>query len=559
MKTIIHNKMKTFYLFTNLWQRSAAVLCLLLMVGVGQIWADETLTINYYSFSDHGTSYTDKTWYATSSPSSNAISGSATVCFTNSQTYIQLKNGHPAFRNTCALPGAIKSIQLTRQSEGSNRQVHIYAGTVALDNSNYSSSGVLLNEPSVTTSGVTYNLTSAQISAGYKYFYIFGGSNTLYLDNVVITYASCGGTQLDVPEVTATPASGQVTLSWSAVTNATKYQVSWNGGAFTDATSPYTKTSLTNGTSYTWAVKAIGNGSTYCESPAFEGSTKPGSTLYTITWKVYGESDQTTKVASGDHLVLPASPSSCAVGTEFVGWSATNIGAAPTDTKPTFVSSQTTISSNQTYYAVFAARTANSYTKGDINDLFPGQTALIVNETNNRALSDQYVSGYQDKELQSVAVTITSSKITSMSNSHLIWTVENRGQKFNFKTGTGYLRATTYGSNKLSCNNGDDPWTLTSAGSNKYYLNSNNSGAARLQYYSTYTCFSTFGTNPTTAEYQMSFFVPTYTQYFTSCASCTEDPTVYDVTIDTSFKLTALSSTTNKRNRSNKQDTRVKQ
>ena len=179
MKTIIHNKMKTFYLFTNLWQRSAAVLCLLLMVGVGQILADETLTINYYSFSNHdaGSGYTDRTWYATSSPSSNAISGSATVCFTNNQTYTQLKNGHPAFRNTCALPGAIKSITMTRQSEGSNRQVHIYAGTVALNNSNYSSSGTLLNEPAVTTSGVTYNLTSAQISAGYKYFYIYGGSN----------------------------------------------------------------------------------------------------------------------------------------------------------------------------------------------------------------------------------------------------------------------------------------------------------------------------------------------------------------------------------------------
>ena len=522
----------------NFAKRITVLTILLIALCVGNAWGDETLTINYYSFRDHGTSYTDKTWYATSSPSSNAISGSATVCFTAGQTYIQLKNGHPAFRNTCALPGAIKSIKMTRQSTGSNRQVHIYAGTVALNNSNYSSSGILLNEPTVTTSGVTYNLTSAQISAGYKYFYIFGGSNVLYLDNVVITYASCGGTQLDVPEVTSTPSNGQVQLTWPAVTNATKYQVSWNGGTFTDATSPYTKTSLTNGTSYTWAVKAIGNGSTYCESPAYEGATKPGSTVYTITWKVNGETYATTKVASGDHLVLPASPSSCAVGKEFAGWSATNIGSTPTDTKPTFVSSQTTASATITYYAVFATRTANSYTKGDINDLFPGQTTLIVNVSNNKALSDEYVTSYQDKRLQKVDVTISTDKITSMSNSHVIWTVENRGLKYNFYTGTGYLRATALGNDKLSCNTGADPWTITSANTKTYYMNSNNSAVSRLEYYNSY--FTTYGTNGTGAAYEMSFFVPTYTQYFTSCASCSGDPTIGDPTIPTSFTLTSL-------------------
>ena len=437
-------------------------------------------------------------------------------CFTSGSNYVQIKNGTPAFRNTCALPGAIKSVTMKRQSSGSNRTITLYVGTEPLDASNVSSKGTSLGSKTVGTSEVTWSLSAAQISAGYKYFYFIGSSNVLYLDYATITYASCAGTQLDIPVVASTPSSGQVQLTWPAVTNATKYQVSWDGGAFTDATSPYTKSSLTNGTSYTWAVKAIGDGSTYCESPAFEGITKAG-TPYTITWKVNGSTHATTYVANGDHLVLPSSPTSCVDGKVFAGWSASTISGT-TDTKPTFVSSQTTASGDVTYHAVFATRTANSYTKGDINDLFPGQTALIVNVSNNKALSDEYVSSNQDKRLQKADVSISSNTITSMSNSHLIWTVENRGLKYNFKTGTGYLRATALGNDKLSCNTGADPWTITSANTGTYYMSSKNSAASRLEYYSSY--FTTYGTDATGAAYEMSFFVPTCSGYFTSC--CTE-------------------------------------
>ena len=498
--------------------RWLVTIILLLSLGISNAWGDETLTLNYYCFSNHGTSYSDKTWYATSSPSSNAISGSATVCFSSGYNYVQIKNGTPAFRNTCALPGAIKSVKMKRQSSGSNRTITLYVGTEPLDNSNVASKGISLGNKTVGTSEVTWSLSAAQISAGYKYFYFIGSSNVLYLDYATITYASCAGTQLDVPEVSSTPSSGQVQLTWPAVTNATKYQVSWDGGVFTDATSPYTKSSLTNGTSYTWAVKAIGDGSTYCESAAFEGNTKAGSP-YTFTWKVNGSTHATTYVANGDHLVLPSSPTSCVDGKVFAGWSASTISGT-TDTKPTFVSSQTTASGNITYHAVFATKTANSYTKGDINDLFPGQTTLIVSSA--KALSDEYVSSYQDKRLQKVDVT-SSNTITSMSNSHLIWTVENRGLKFNFKTGTGYLRATALGNDKLSCNTGEDPWTITSANTGTYYMNSNNSAASRLEYYSSY--FTTYGTDATGTAYEMSFFVPTCSGYFTSCAADCDEPT----------------------------------
>ena len=520
-------------------------MCLILMVGVAQMWAtvytyDFTTVNNFYTTAG-GNTHPSYTSSSNKFPASTSFYASDGACFTVttaskvyfSSGYIMVGNADPILELPTYPNEKITQIKIWNSS-GCSQSVKV---TIKSGSSTASAEQTWKTQSST----YTYAIGDSYWASTLKMKVTTANAQITKME--IITIGNCNQTQLDIPEVTATPSNGQVQLTWPAVANATKYQVSWNGGAYTDATSPFTKSSLTNGTSYTWAVRAIGNGSTYCSSNANEGSTKPGSTIRTITWKVFGESDITTTVADGDHLVLPASPSSCAAGTEFVGWSATNIGGTPTDTKPTFVSSQTTVSANQTYYAVFATRTANSYTKGDINDLFPGQTVLIVNETNNKALSDEYVSGYQNKELQSAGVTISSSKITSMSNSHLIWIVENRGQKFNFKTGTGYLLATGSVNTKLACTGGADPWTLTSAGSNKYYMNSKNSDAARLEYYSSYDYFTTYGTNATGTEYQMSFFVPTYTQYFTSCATCDDNPTVGDASIDASFTLTSLTGT----------------
>lgn len=182
------------------------------------MWADGTLTVDYDSFSSHGTSYSDKSWSATTS-TSNSISGSATVCFDDGENYVKIKNGHPAFRNTTALPGAIKSIYAIRQSNGSNRNLNIYVGTEALTNSNYTSKGTSLGTITVDTDGETKNLTAAQISAGYKYFYIYGGSNVLYLDEIVITFET-GYT------ITFKETGGSNNGSGSAAANATSMTIS---------------------------------------------------------------------------------------------------------------------------------------------------------------------------------------------------------------------------------------------------------------------------------------------------------------------------------------------
>lgn len=188
-------------------------------------WADGTLTVDYDSFSSHGTSYSDKSWSATTS-TSNSISGSATVCFDDGENYVKIKNGHPAFRNSTALPGAIKSIYAIRQSDGSNRTLNIYAGTEALTNSNYTTKGTSIGTLTVTTSGATKAFTAAQISAGYTYFYIYGSSNVLYLDEIVITFET-GYT------ITFKETGGSNNGSGSAAANATSMTI---GTAPTPAT-----------------------------------------------------------------------------------------------------------------------------------------------------------------------------------------------------------------------------------------------------------------------------------------------------------------------------------
>jgi len=94
---------------------------------------------------------------------------------------------------------------------------------------------------------------------------------------VGFTFIACpdGGGDPTVPDIpqnfNSIPGNGEVTLSWTAPASdggsaITKFEVNRTGAeTWVTATSPYTFTGLTNGTSYTFrvrAVNAIGNGST---------------------------------------------------------------------------------------------------------------------------------------------------------------------------------------------------------------------------------------------------------------------------------------------------------
>lgn len=82
---------------------------------------------------------------------------------------------------------------------------------------------------------------------------------------------------------------------------------------------------------------------------------------YTITWSV-NDTTTTTQVTEGSAIgTLPADPSAPSGCSDkvFVGWTATNIGATPTNNKPDFITANTVPTGTTTYYAVFATKSGS--------------------------------------------------------------------------------------------------------------------------------------------------------------------------------------------------------
>lgn len=266
--------------------------------------------------------------------------------------------------------------------------------------------------------------------------------------------------------------------------------------------------------------------------------TEAATTLYAkwtvktlnITWSVNGnswsEGTPSPSVTYGSKIAtFPTSPAAgqCDGSKEFVGWTLTPI-VGTTNTKPTFVSPQTTITEtgNFTLYAVFATRATNSYTRGNVNDLINGKEVLITNYNATYALSNTVME--TNKKLTPVSVSPSEGVITSMSNTALIWTVYNTTEaKYYFKIGDNYLWAVGSSNQQLSYGSTADAWTIaeTGSGTNLYYMHSANSTSSmRLEYYkpSGDPFFTTYTSN-TTDAFKMQFYVPTYSAYATTCST----------------------------------------
>ena len=395
--------MKTLKLFSSSARHRFLLLMLLTLFTCGNVWgADVTDVITASNLAATGTTYTN---FSDVTITSDAVYAGQSAKDGSGNIQLRSKNSNSGIVTTASGGSRVKSVRIVVAS-GSNT-IKVYGKTTA-----YSAATDLYdNSTKGTEIGSTSSTATLTITGDYTFVGIRSNSGAVYISSIEITWettAGCSGTALSTPSVTATPSSNKLVLSWPNVDNATKYQVSWNGGAYADATSPFTKNSLSNGTTYTWAVKAIGDGSTWCNSEAAEGSSIPG-TYYTVTFMNNGSTYDTKSIRSGQNLVLPDAPSSCDPAKEFVGWATAAI-VGSTNTKPTFVSSLTTIGSAQTYYAVFANKTANKYELGAKADLIDGRQVLIVNPSANKSMSGTASSS---GKLGGVDVTISSSTITT--------------------------------------------------------------------------------------------------------------------------------------------------
>ncbi len=224
-------------------------------------------------------------------------------------------------------------------------------------------------------------LTGLDASSQYLWSVKAIGDGTTYCDSeesetkdftTLASSAPC--TQLPAPtELNASATTyNAATLSWNKIENATKYQITTTppmfGGSATYTTTgtetTYTATDLSPETEYKWTVKALGDGTTYCDSEKSASSTftTPAKPTYTITWRT-PDGPSTTKVTQGDKigtlLDAPAAPQGCP-DKVFMGWSENNIGTTGTNDAPAFISAETIPTANTIYYAVFATETKSS-------------------------------------------------------------------------------------------------------------------------------------------------------------------------------------------------------
>ena len=231
-----------------------------------------------------------------------------------------------------------------------------------------------------TTSGVIYMIDGNSCyvkntgASGFRAYSTTG--NRTQLVAVYKLAPSC--TPLTMSSVTAVPGSGQIALSWPAVSHADSYTVSCKvkstgvaagtGTGSGKTGTSCTITGLTNDTEYTWSVEPVGSGS-YCSSntPA-TGDAIPG-TYYTVTWKASGSSDVTTSVRSGTKPTFPDTPTSCdGTSTTFYGWAAAgSTWSGKTDdisdkTIYTSASAMPNVTGAVTYHAVFAKATGSGTT-----------------------------------------------------------------------------------------------------------------------------------------------------------------------------------------------------
>ncbi|MBQ7383097.1 MAG: fibronectin type III domain-containing protein [Paludibacteraceae bacterium] len=248
-----------------------------------------------------------------------------------------------------------------------------------------------------------------------------------------------------------------------------------------------------------------------------------------VTWLVngapYTEGDPTQQAAEGGTITAyPTDPDGATAcgGKTFVGW--TDAPYAESDAAPdplyTSLSSMSSvhITENTTFHAVFAESGGGSdeiFKKGTSADLEDGQTVIIVNAANNKALS----SAATASELSLVAtdVSISSDQITNPASS-LKWTVVDNSGNYQFMNGGNYLWAgKSSGTYTLNCSGDyDDTWSVVTSGDH-YIVNSDYYSGYKLEYYATNDEFTIY--NGSGNQYLMDFYFPytSYSAYSTTC------------------------------------------
>lgn len=394
-----------------------------------------------------------------------------------------------------------------------------------------------------TWSSTTMSITGISAKNSFKFRNANESTNKQLRVSITITYeiaSSCTTlatpTGLTVSDLTPTSA----VLKWDAVSNAAKYQIITTPPIFgtnnTYETNEitYTANNLTPETKYTWKVKALGNGTTYCDSKesadgTFTTSAKP---KYTITWSSPTNTTAPTSVTQGDKIGTlpddPAVPQGCP-DKVFMGWSATNIGTSGTDNAPTFITAQTIPTDNTTYYAVFSTKERSGVAGWTLvtseSDLIAGQIYTIASSktpNSGKVLGKKSTNNYDEADWTSVSTIPTQLTLGGSANA---WTLND---------GTGYLYAASSSKNYLqtqSTNDQNGQWSITFSSQTAVIKARGANTHNTIKYNSNSKIFSCY-TGGQQAVYLFKYSAgSTYTDYVTNCVECTAPTTPLALTI----------------------------
>lgn len=137
-----------------------------------------------------------------------------------------------------------------------------------------------------------YNANTAKVNAtlryaGSNYACYAAASHEPCLFKRGFAYSSyattCCTNKIAAPAVTDTKTAYTVSLSWTAASGVSKYEVKWNNGDWEEVTTSIEKTSLSPNTTYTWEVRAKTWSGEECGVIAASGETTTNS-VYTVTY-----------------------------------------------------------------------------------------------------------------------------------------------------------------------------------------------------------------------------------------------------------------------------------
>lgn len=329
-----------------------------------------------------------------------------------------------------------------------------------------------------------------------------GNGNTTYVQiyaGGTLTFTPIGGATITKIVLTATTAG--YAREWSANTgevSVSEATITWDGSSTSAVTLTNTETAQARITDM--AV-----------------SYTPGTT-YDVKWYVGGaihhhEANAEPVLTLPDDVDDDALGGSC-TGYTFMGWSETNIGSSPTNTRPTLFMTPPTISTDKIYYAVFAdCSDENAWEITEIDNINSGtgyaayngsHTADGINYTSSNVMEQSSLIQFQSNSGYLFNTTNFSNDITRIviTSESSFWSVYTDDEEINSTPGSGALSVSSISTTRT------------------YWATSANQ-----------TYFHIKGGDGTPKASSIKVYYGTISDYRTECDPCTANPSISGASI----------------------------